>query len=73
MSAPDYMFVNLDDWEVLYCNGEVVLEGHRLEVKDVLNEMEIPCDFKYASLDYLNGNRAVVPRSPSDFPEGAFE
>lgn len=32
------------DWAALYINGLKVLEGHRLDVKDVLEIMDIPVD-----------------------------
>lgn len=75
MSAPDYKMVSFDDWEALYCNGEKVLEGHRISVEDILKEMEVACEFKCASGPFLEEVQAsgYVPDSLGEYPEDAFE
>lgn len=45
MSAPDWAITQFDDWEVLWCNGEKIKEGHSLRMQDVFEEMEIDCEF----------------------------
>ena len=40
MSAPDYVLVNFDDWEALYADGEKLVEGHHVTVRDVIEQTD---------------------------------
>lgn len=52
-----YILVLLDDWEGLYHNGSLVLEGHSLPTLDLITiltgEKPGTRDFSHKDLDYL--------------------
>lgn len=72
MSEIDFVFVYSDDWEGLYANGHLVLEGHSIYFADViayLRDNVGPCqirsyDSRPADWEWLE-ERGRLPKLPS--------
>jgi hypothetical protein len=57
MSDPDFVVVSLDDWQALYVNGEVVTQGHTLNLEHTINYVleqhgMKPVLFKYGTPEF---------------------
>lgn len=50
------------DWEGLYIDGFLVLEGHSLSARQVLEAMKIPTTWRSAPSDYFDNNSRLPER-----------
>ena len=39
--------LDFDDWVALYLNGEKKLEGHSLHLQDVLELLDVDCEYEF--------------------------
>lgn len=62
-------FVDSDDWEGLYINGELVLENHSLRIYDVLKALGIKYEVINADDDWL-ASCGNLPENLTDVKEG---
>lgn len=72
-----FRLVRFDDWEALYdtSTGAKIIEGHRIDARDLLREINADCDVKSASpeFDSKTACDGYVPENLGEYPEGAFE
>ena len=53
--------LDFDDWVALYLNGEKKLEGHSLQLQDVLELLGVDCEYEFVEEgtpigDYIMAN-----------------
>lgn len=61
---------NQDDWEALYLNGKLVIEGHRLSAEDILNTLDVQKYYYNVSSEWTYDNS--LPDNLSDIPAEAL-
>lgn len=69
VDTPLITFVSGDDWQGLYLDGELIEEGHRVDVADVLCHLGFACEQIYADNQWL-AERGSLPENRNDIKEG---
>ncbi len=62
------LVTNYSDWEGLYKDGELVLEGHRVSREDIFNLLGINYDVVEAAEGWIE-SRGSLPQKLSDVEE----
>lgn len=63
-----YTFVQSDDWEGLYYQGNLIAEGHSLNARDVLDALDFRYNTKEANPNWLE-ERGDLPKLLKDVKE----
>lgn len=65
------MLFQVDDWEVLYVDGKNVAEGHRIDVRDIMNALvgEDNYEIKWYEYDTKVAKRATYDLIPDTLEE----
>lgn len=49
-----YTLVKGDDWEGFYVNGKLITEGHRIELEDIFEILQLNFTEKWVDVDWLD-------------------
>lgn len=69
MKKKEVVFVLADDWEGMYIDGELVAEGHSLEVDTVCIALDIESEERWADDEWLTA-RGRLPKELKDVKFG---
>ena len=64
---------NGDDWEGLYVDGELVVEGHSITARDMANALGADMENVYVSYEWLGGKVNTLPQRLSKIPKKAIQ
>ena len=71
MSAQIIFVTNHDDWIGMYIDGKICLQGHDLDIREVLGALGIRCKYEGVN-SWLGEEVGELPEDYDDIPPKAY-
>lgn len=69
MNKPKFVIVNADDWQGLYKDGELVTEGHSVELHELASAADIELEELEADVYFDGYDHSRCPQSLDEITE----